>query len=198
MQRRLLTFLVLGIVMCLSTAAFAVTTIEAGNHVIPDVPGFHVLDIIANGTDDLQGVILNVYTGTGTDPVTDGPGITGITVITPGMVFGANNSGENTFTAGQNANAGTTTSSGFVQAGVNGLLAQVTIDTTGFGPGVYPFVVSGGGQFALNPSEYPQAPFAADVIDGTITIVPEPSSVVLGLFAAAGMAAVVIRRRRAA
>jgi hypothetical protein len=35
------------------------------------------------------------------------------------------------------------------------------------------------------------------LVNGTITIVPEPGSIVMGLFAAAGLGAVVIRRRKA-
>jgi len=35
------------------------------------------------------------------------------------------------------------------------------------------------------------------VNNGSITIVPEPTSVVLGLFAAAGLAAVAVRKKRA-
>jgi hypothetical protein len=40
--------------------------------------------------------------------------------------------------------------------------------------------------------------FNTVLIDGTITITPEPSSIVLGLLAAAGLAATIIRRKRSA
>jgi hypothetical protein len=97
--------------------------------------------------------------------------------------------------------AGTATATGTVSA--NGLLATLVIDTTGFFGGTWNLslgatlsgptdwagsVFPGGGN---HPVDDPQ------IEDGHISIIPEPSSVVLAMFGMAGLSAVAIRRRRA-
>jgi len=84
------------------------------------------------------------------------------------------------------------------------LLATVYISTVGVAPGTHWILTIGGG---LNGDPGPdQGPldftdgglFNTALTDGVINVVPEPSSVVMALFAAAGLAAVAIRRARRA
>jgi len=202
MQRRLLTIFALAVVMCLPITAMAVPTITAGNHVFQEGVGNVSFDILAGGGDGVQGVDLLVFTGTNGGDLTgnspDAPTIVSVDVVGAGTIFQPNNTGQNNITVGTNIyQGGTTTGTGTVAA--DGVLAHVTIDITGWAIGVYPLWVSDANPLfgdGLLGSAYSQQITSA--ADGTITIVPEPSSIVLGLFAAAGMAAMVIRRRRSA
>jgi len=94
------------------------------------------------------------------------------------------------------------TQSGFISS--NGLLATLVISTVGATPGVYDLrlitEVTGGGGGANSSFSFTGAGTTggtSSFTNGTITVVPEPSSVVLGLFAAAGLGAVALRNRRA-
>ncbi|MEX2114047.1 MAG: PEP-CTERM sorting domain-containing protein [Pirellulales bacterium] len=88
--------------------------------------------------------------------------------------------------------------------GASSILARVTFDTSATAVGSYGWFIdddtaSGGGSFgtilqATGGQVFPQ--FIPGIIN--VVPVPEPSSIVLGLFAAAGLASVVIRRRRSA
>src|SRR5262249_12848293 len=85
----------------------------------------------------------------------------------------------------------TTTVSGSV--GPNGTLAFVELDTTGVAPGVYDFLLT---SQTFGPSDLP--PFGApgtNIIEGTLTVVPEPSTVVLGALAGLGLTVAAYRRR---
>lgn len=204
MQRRLLPFLVLGIVACLPAAAHAVTTYIAGNHaLLPNTPGQVIQLTVSSDDVGLQGVNVAVTTGDG-GPNNGGaipaPIITAIDIIT-GTIFAANNTGQGGTIIGpdQYAFASTTTTSGTVNA--NGVLASLTIDTTGFFAGNWLLSVSGNNVIGFPPTDGAGSTGVTDAYqDGSlfIEVVPEPSTIVLGLFAAAGMAAVVIRRRRSA
>jgi hypothetical protein len=89
-----------------------------------------------------------------------------------------------------------------VPIGASSILATVTFDMSGVAPGVYAWGVGPNDSSMTAPTTLfaTTGEVIPTYIGGTITIaaVPEPSSIVLGLFAAAGMAAVVIRRRRSA
>ncbi len=83
---------------------------------------------------------------------------------------------------------------------LNGLIATVTIDTTGFESGTWDFIASE--IVTLDETEfYTSLNLAAvqlvplTVIDGLITIVPEPSTIILLLTGALGFLAYGIRRR---
>ncbi len=82
------------------------------------------------------------------------------------------------------------------EAELNGLIATVTIDTTGFESGTWDFIAS---QTVVEEwTEFytqPMQPVPLTVIDGTITIVPEPSTILLLLTGALGLLAYRIRRR---
>jgi hypothetical protein len=97
---------------------------------------------------------------------------------------------------------GITTQTGTVTA--LGLIGTIFVDTTGFFTGTWELNM-GGGQgpsdaagFMPTPTDFPPLSVGngVTIFDGSITV-PEPSSVVLGLFAAAGLGIVAIRKHRA-
>jgi len=80
--------------------------------------------------------------------------------------------------------------------GPNSVEVNLVVDLTGF-VGTWPLFLLGA---AAGPTDFvaPNGTFVTTAItDGSITVVPEPTSVVLGLFAAAGLGIVAIRKRRA-
>ncbi len=213
MQRRFLTVLALAAVVCLPVTAMAATTLTAGDHSFPVGSGNVTFDILASGNDPLQGVDIMVMTGTNGGDLTastpDAPTLVSVDLVGAGTIFNPNNNTQGDVTNGTNIyQGGTATNSGLIaSADTNGgILAHVTIDITGWGAGVYPLWVndsnplSGGGLTGTVLYTTGGAALQLASTNGSITLtaVPEPSSIVLGLFAAAGMAAVVIRRRRAA
>ena len=85
------------------------------------------------------------------------------------------------------------------------LIATVYISTVGVAAGSHWILTIGGGNFHANesadegPLDFSDGSlFNTALTDGMINVVPEPSSVVMALFAAAGLAAVAIRRARRA
>jgi len=169
----------------------AMPVIDAGSHtLLPNSP-YQQIEFYATGGDDVQG--LNFYVqiadggpeaaaaGFATLPGIDGPEITGLDLIT-GTIFQDDNAGQMVINSGypqyRDANIATSIPAG--QDGdpgtavvVDGLIATVTIDTTGFSSGTYPLVL-------------------ADVLDGVIstdfTSVPTTvtnGSITIGAFAAA-------------
>jgi len=202
MHRRVVLMLGL-LLLAMPAIAMAHTTIDAGNWFLnPGDGAIQVIQVVAfNDGDDngLQGMNLNLVTGD-SGPNIGGvivaPFITALDVTGPGTVFNPSfNPPAITIVPDQVAQASVTTGAGTVPG--TGVLAFVTVDISGLALGTYDFLVSG-----WAPIGFPGSDFAGStgvtpsLIDGTITIVPEPSSVVMGLFAAAGLAAVVIRRRR--
>ncbi len=183
-------------VLCLTAVATAAPTIVAGDWVMGQNTTT-VIQITTTGVqgDEYQGADLQFAIGGGLT----GPIATALDMVGPGTVFNGNNNGQQDYgnppwqTPGREPQAFITTLSGFV--GPNGVLAFVTLDSTGIAPGTYAITLT---HPELGPSDLPPF-FTPDtpLIDGTITVTPEPGSIVLGLFAAAGIGAVAIRRRRA-
>jgi hypothetical protein len=85
----------------------------------------------------------------------------------------------------------------FFGQNTNGIYLTLTLSTVGVPAGQYALTFDGT-IMDYYDEEFNVFPVPLQFAPMTLSIVPEPSSVVLGLFAAAGMAAVVIRRRRAA
>jgi len=82
--------------------------------------------------------------------------------------------------------------------GVGKIFARLTVSTVGVPAGSYVLALTN----ALGPSQIADTingPLNPTLVDGLLVIpgVPEPSSIILGLFAVAGFGAVVIRKRRA-
>jgi|GEM_PF-2676616 len=194
MIRKMLMAAVL--VACSATIATAAPTITAGNHqLLPNTSG-QVISILASGdflADALAGVDLFLVIGGGTE----GPMVTNLDLIGAGTIFAASNTGQQDFGApyippSREIVGITTTVSGTVNP--NGVLAYLTLDTTGLAAGDYTLSLTSD---LIGPSVLYSAGAAPTVlINGTLSVVPEPSSVVLGLFGIAGVAAIAIRRRR--
>jgi hypothetical protein len=188
------TFLLLALVLSLPLVAQAAPTMIAGTHVLQPETAGQTFQILATGEpgDQFAGIDLYLYVADGNS----GPLLTEVDVVGPGTLFFGNANPQidfgPPFTApGREVVAITTTLSGFV--GPNGVVANVTVDTTGVAPGDYILSLStpnfGGSD--LPPFGFP----ATNLVDGILRVVPEPSSVVLGIFAAAGLGATLMRRR---
>jgi hypothetical protein len=151
------------------------------------------LDVLLTGVQ-LELIVADGGPGVGGSIV--GPAIQQVSVTTPGtLLFGSNNTtdrGHGAYPGNEVFQRLTSTSSGTVtiSAGSSPTLATITFDTTGVAPGEYSWSaatspngpsfftdMSSGG--VLNPT----------LIDGTLTVVPEPQqyalAVGLGLLAAA-------------
>lgn len=77
------------------------------------------------------------------------------------------------------------------------ILAKVELDATGFPSGSsWPldFEASFFGPLVISDAAF--SGYTVSLLPGTVTIIPEPASDVMGLFAVAGLVAVVIRARR--
>ncbi len=203
------TCLVLALLLSLPVAASATPLISAGTHIlqpntpgqviailVSGLPGDPILDQgqVVGGGEAFAGVNLSLMVEDGTF----GPTITGVDLVGAGTVLAGNNNGQQDYSPfyvapGREIVAYATTSNGYV--GPNGVLAFLEIDTTGVLPGEYDLHLS---HSVFGQSDLPPF-FVTDTLieDGLLQVVPEPSSVVLGVFAMAGLGAFAIRRRRA-
>ncbi len=189
------SLLALAAVLSMSLAASATPTIIAGTHELqPNTPGqaFQIL-VSDNSGDQVLGVDLYLLVADGLT----GPVMTSVDLVGPGTIFNGNANPQSDFGApyvapSRHIVALTTTLSGTVAP--NGVLANVIVDTTGVAPGDYAFSLSSP---FFGDSDLP--PFAGGnptiLVDGVLRVVPEPSAIVMALFAAAGMTVAVIRRR---
>lgn len=182
--------LAIGLALALAAPCSALTTIFGGNHVFYTA-GESTFPIIA--TSDSGEGIAAVDVFLLMEP--SGPLITKIDVIN-GTVFETNNQGQFAFGGPQFRTPGyepayyTTTNFGTVPTGVVG---WVTVDFTGIAPGVYNLSLEN----PVGPSAvYDMFGVPGIYVNGTVTLVPEPSSIMLGLFAAASLGAIALRRRR--
>jgi len=189
-------FLVAAALASLSSLASAAPTMIAGHHVLEaNTPG-QIVPITVSGVAGDVFIGLDLYLSVADGTL--GPVITNVDINSPGLVFAGNNNGISDFgppyeAPSREVVAITTTVSGTV--GPNGTLAFIELDTTGIAPGVYAFSLTSP---LFGPSDLP--PFSApdtNLIDGTLTVVPEPSTVVLGGLAGLGLALAAYRRRAA-
>jgi hypothetical protein len=197
MHRRVV--LALGLLLCVPAIAQAASSIVVGNHVLLQETAGQTIQLNVTGNDSIGALDLFMTINGGTGPA---PVVTAVDITGAGTIFFGNNTGLGLFGGATNPPSlipavATTTASGFVIS--NGLLATVTFDTTGVPAGVYSWSLTGHPDFG-------DTDFGTDenfdfiyptVTNGTLTIVPEPASVVMGLFAAAGVGVVAIRKRRA-
>ncbi len=180
------------------TAAPAAVIIDVGDHnLVPQTPG-QQFSILVSGGDPVEGVDLLLQMGDGGSVLggVDGsaPRITGVTLIAGNMVFSSSNTGDvfpdpPTDMFWQISTTTDVPAASTVPA--QGVLALVTVDTTGFrGGGVFTLkagdIQASGGTFDSTFAGVP-----ATINNGTITIVPEPGGVTI-----AGMAGLLLLRRR--
>jgi len=148
--------------------------IDVGHHVLlPDTPG-QTFQVSVTGGDLVQGLNFNLQVADGGPEwggVIDGPAIEALDILT-GTIFDGNNTGTVDLDGGppsgsdiapQYEGRSTTTDSGSVPA--SGLLATVTIDTTGFSSGTWDLFLSN----TLNgPTDFAGLP--ASITDGSIRV----------------------------
>jgi hypothetical protein len=210
MQRKV--GLSLAILLCLTASVLANPVVTVGNYNLLANTAGQTIVMTVSGIDpnNVSGIVMAVETDNGGPAFPGGvvgPLITGIDWDSgPSIWVFPNSAGHNpanTFLAGQSATSDFLTTSGFVNVN-SGILVTLTIDTTGLGPGVHSLQLIGNQvddaiANSTGPTDftYSLSGGSSTITDGTITIVPEPSSVVLGLFAIAGLGAVAIRKRRA-
>src|SRR5687768_3460768 len=125
----------------LAGIASAVPVITVGNHeLLPNTAG-QTIQIHVSGGDDVDGLNFNAQIGNGGPEVggTDGPNLTAD--IINGTIFAGNNTGQqDPGSVPQVAARTTTTGQGTVDA--QGVLATLTIDTTGFFTGTFDLLLS--------------------------------------------------------
>lgn len=140
---RRLGSIALACLILLPTTARAIPSIAvASSTLLPDTAG-QTLPLVVMGGDAVQGMNLHLWIEDGYPDFgsVKGPKITNVDVLT-GTIFGENNTGQNIVNSmNQQWIVQTTTDHGSVSAA--GLLATITVDTTGFTSG----------QFHLNLSD---------------------------------------------
>lgn len=204
-----------GLGVCLA-AAFAVSSLSAdgaaivtvGNHtLLANTPG-QTITISISGAEQVAGEDLFAQIGDGgsiNGGINTKPVFSNVDII-HGTIFDGNNTGAqgdpNGVPPGSNAGHpliwldSTVTNSGTVSD--NGLLATLTVDTTGLNSGTFPLLLSGVantlGTFNTTVRDAAGAPIALTIQNGTITVAaPEPSTV--GLVCVFGLTALARRRR---
>jgi MYXO-CTERM domain-containing protein len=211
MQRRVLPFIVLGILLCAAVPAQAVIHVTFGNHIMgqTDSKVFSVL-ISTDAAEEIAAADLYLQNGDGVTNVAgpyttavdmNGAGTVGAAVSTtvqpygdPYDVFPGSTGLETAYAIFCNATTGAN-----ADFPASGVLAFVTWETNNAALGDYPIGLSSNdlgdtlvakvtGLLNINDEYF--------IHPGTITVTPEPSSVVMSLFAAAGVAAVAVRRYR--
>lgn len=199
--------LCLAILLCLTAVAQAVPTIVIANHNFePNTAGQLIpLNVTGIEPNTVNGMTLAVtingggvaYGGLPGPIITDIDFDSGPTIWVPPSAPTGHNPPWAIF-GGQFAIAEVSTNSGFVAA-TNGRVATLTVDMTGFFVGVWTVELIG---TMFHETETGDSSFIGNIteqilISGTISIVPEPSSVVLGVSAIAAFSLVAIRKRRA-
>jgi hypothetical protein len=203
MQRKV--GLAIALLFAVATVANASSVIVVGPHLLlPNTPG-QTIQILVTGNDTtVQGMNFTSVIGDGGSifggvddvvPTMTADIITGAVFApdganavnqNPGFVFGIGLAPWSVTTVSTNTGFGP-----FNRLN-NGLLATLTIDTTGFTTGTWALSLDDPN---VGTTDWAGSAEAPSITNGSITIVPEPTSVVLGLFAAAGLGAVAIRRR---
>ena len=209
--RRVLFFLGM---LCMPAVALG-NSIVVGNHNLAPNQTGQVISLFMTGTDAYKNSEMRILINSG---VAGAPVITHVFGDTDGAIFTPNMAGSlwengSAGIAGNFPNGTTSVGTGlqtlasfatpgFTPSTANGIYVTLTFDTTGVAPGVYSFSLA---DLPL-PTELlfgideqnEEIPVPLDIVNGTLTVVPEPASLMLGLFAMVGLAVVTIRSRRRA
>lgn len=178
-----------------ASPAFAETVLTAGHWTINPAAAQNVdvntdlpIAVTATGSDQIAG--FNLYMTSGPDGITpfSAPRFESPDLIGPGTIFHTNNTGQVDIEPTLHLFASTSTQFGTFEA--SGVLAFLSFDATGVEPGVYQLLLRNLQVF----SQPTQLLFVSDVtyIDGSITVVPEPSSIALAALAVACLGGVTI------
>jgi hypothetical protein len=165
--RRLVNFVLAFALLCGVAAYASAAAIDAGMHTLaPNMAGQQV-QIQVTGGEAVSGLDFFVQVGDGGTTVggdDTGPKITNVDLVT-GTIFGTNNSGVFTDPAPLIWGATTTTSSGTVAA--NGLLATLTVDTTGITAGQFDLILN---PPATGPTAFADAGVTTSLTNGWLRI----------------------------
>jgi hypothetical protein len=165
-------FLTLACLFASSAAPPTVAaTIDAGTHLLaPNTPGQQV-PILVTGGEPISGIDLFVQIGDGGAVVggdDTGPIITNLDLVT-GAIFATNNSGVFTDPTPLIWGATTTTTSGTVSA--SGVLATLTIDTTGILTGQFDLILN---PPSTGPTAFADSSVATMLVNGRLQIGTPP------------------------
>jgi hypothetical protein len=188
-----------------SQPAVAITISAPSNVVLERDLAGQVLPILIQGTEQLAGMsfVAQIADG-GPGPITqgliDGPDITAVDLLT-GAIFGPNNQGVDdpgSYPQFARRSVITQPNTTITLSGQPSILGTLTLSTVGVAPGTYA-VILGGVPAALESSEFFDAAgesIPTTFVNGSITIVPEPSTILLAALAGCGVALAASRRRR--
>lgn len=150
--------------------------IVVGDHILEANQAGQIIEIHVTGNIPVSGVNLNIQIDEGGSAMPGqsdrGPRIEEVDV-TNDTIFDGNHADEfNPGSFPQLAIRILTTQNGSVNA--QGLLGKLTLDTTGVSPGTYALRL---GDTLNGPRDF--AGLGVDIVDGWVTVVPEPASLVL-------------------
>jgi hypothetical protein len=190
----ILKFLTVFVLICAKCSAAIVVTFGNGGTIdlLPNAAG-QVVEFSVSGGDLFDGLELDLQVGDGgvdIGGVLTGPSMTAID-LTTNTIFSANGPNQANVVAFPLARQSTVDTATAVLA--NGIIGRVTFDTTGIGLGNFDLLLTGvAGAFDTTFFNGANA-LAATVPNGTIRVVPEPSSMAIIIAASAGL---VFRRYR--
>ncbi len=184
-----------GVIVSLAVLLFAVSpalatpTIMVGDHPLLPNMADQTIEISVTGGDEVEGLDFFVQIGDGTD----GPIISDLDVLI-GTIFDGKNTGGSAVYQNDRTAAFVTTTPPGQMATTDGLLATVTVDTTGLMLGDGPWDLNL--EFGTFTTAFATIP--AEITNGSISIVPEPATVamLLGVFAMAPLALFYRRRSK--
>jgi hypothetical protein len=186
-----------------SSSSRAITVTAPADVLLQKNTAGQTLQIMVSGVEEIAGLSLAVQIADGgPGPVTqgliDGPDITNVDLL-GSAIFGANNEGVDdvgSFPQLARRSVLTQPNTTIPLSNQPALLATITLSTVGVAPGTYALIL-GGIPAALSNTEFFSA--AGDTlvptfVNGSVTVVPEPSSVMLAVLA--GATAIIAGRRK--
>jgi hypothetical protein len=193
------SFLASATLLCAGAVGWSAPVITVGDHnLLPDTAGQQI-HISVSGGQAVRGFNLFVMSGDGGELLGgvngSAPAITDVS-ISIGTIFAPH---IQTVTDGEPQFWSAWIDTDGADVPASGVVAILTIDTSGFEQGTYPLLLGGfDPSLALLDTTFsdasPGGELAAVIFNGTITVVPEPAS--LAVFALGG--ALLLRRRSAA
>ena len=217
MRRRVV--LLMGLVLLVPALAHGAVTINVGNWTLNpnqanqtvDANTLAPIELSMAGTDATSGMDLYnwINGGVAGGPIIDGFSGNGTTTVGAATANGSGTflyqgAGFSNMVGGHSVNppdTGLSTSAGFFTFGSfaanSAPFAGYSFSTVGVLPGTYSWSLTGhplSSTIAYAPGG--TTALSLTIVNGTITVTPEPGSMLLCLFGAAGVAVVAIRRRR--